>query len=714
MDNTIFISLKGLTDRSGIHSVLKEALDFPDYYGNNLDALNDELTSITSAVNVVLMDWDLVPSNMEAYVKNLINVFETCSKENPHFSFSLNERISGRTRRQLAVCGVWEDAENLNSFLRSIQSDRLFKNYMLSCFTFPRFTQGGPDNTGICMRLIDIIVRSKPCGIVIFAEMIKNPRVIDRLIEEGRNAGIPVFALEREHKGVINIVLDHKDAFGKIVEHVIEEHGAKRLDMFAGFPGNSFSNERIEVFKKVLKEHDIDPESAQIHYGDFWDVPARMKLDELLDGGYELPDAIICANDAMAIGVCDSLKKHGFTVPDDVIVTGFDCIWQALYHNPALTTAMADYGDISDYILNTVETHQPFEDYETIRYPVKFRSIFSQSCGCMKSEDYPWAYVVSGLADANHDYFSHHLEMGRFLSSSIGMNDVDDACSTLLQHLWLWNDQYYFIGLEKEGYLHASFHGMSGRYNLRNRYYNLRDTLPDSDYILSSRSGYNVLLFTAVCSGDRYYGYVCSAYAKLDLRCQQRFEEFAGFLSAVIHAVTGNGHLLNANREIEMLSEKDYLTELYNRRGFFKALSRVREDSECRGSYITFFSIDMDGLKKINDNYGHAEGDIAIKALADAIQTVSQSYRISVSSRYGGDEFALFICDDKSHSVEVEAIRERIENNIAANPDIESKEYEIRISIGAADTVIDDNFNIEGLMNVSDKLMYEDKASKRK
>ena len=163
-----------------------------------------------------------------------------------------------------------------------------------------------------------------------------------------------------------------------------------------------------------------------------------------------------------------------------------------------------------------------------------------------------------------------------------------------------------------------------------------------------------------------------------------------------------------------MLSEKDYLTELYNRRGFFKALSRVREDPECRGSYITFFSIDMDGLKKINDNYGHAEGDIAIKALADAIQTVSQSYRISVSSRYGGDEFALFICDDKSHSVEVEAIRERIENNIAANPDIESKEYEIRISIGAADTIIDDTFNIEGLMNVSDRLMYEDKASKRK
>ena len=713
MDNTIFISLKGLTDRSGIHSVLKKALAFPDYYGNNLDALNDELTSVTSAVNVVLMDWDSVPSNMEAYVMNLINVFETCSKENPNLSFSLMERVSSDPRRQLAVCGVWEDAENLNNFLRSIQSDRLFKNYVLSCFTFPPFSMDNPHITGISMRMIDTIMRSKPCGLVIFAEMIKNTPVIDRLVEEGHEAGIPVFLIGREYKGAINIDFDHKEAFGKIVGHVIEEHGAKRLDMFAGFPGNRFSNERISVFKNVLQEHGIDPESAQIHYGDFWDVPAKMKLEELLDEGYELPDAIICANDSMAIGVCDCLKSRGFNVPGDVIVTGFDCVWQALYHNPALTTAMADYGDISDYILNTVETHRAFEDCETVRYPVRFRTIFSQSCGCMKNEDYPWSQVVSGLADANHDFFRHHLEMGRFLSASIGMNDTDDACSTLLRHLWLWNDQYYFIGLEKDGFLHAPFHGMNGRYNLKNRYFNLKDTLPDSDYILSNRSGYNVLLFTAVRSGDDYYGYVCSAYEKLDLRGQQRFEEFANFLSAVVHAVTGNGRLLKANSEIENLSEKDYLTDLCNRRGFFKALSKVLEDPASRGKYLTFFAIDMDGLKKINDHYGHAEGDTAIKALADAIQSVSQSYGISVSSRYGGDEFALFICDDRSHSVEVEAIRERIENLIAADPGTGSKEYEIKISIGAADGIIDDGFNIEDLIKLSDKLMYEDKASRK-
>ena len=229
MDNTIFISLKGLTDRSGIHSVLKKALAFPDYYGNNLDALNDELTSITSAVNVVIMDWDSVPSSMDAYVKNLINVFETCAKDNPNLSFSLYEKTGGKTRKQLAVCGVWEDAENLNSFLRSMQSDRLFKSYVLSCFTFPPFTRDNPNITRISMRIIDTIVKSKPCGLVIFAEMIKNARVIDRLVEEGHKAGIPVFVLEREYKGVINIDLDHKEAFGKIVEHVIEQHGARQI-----------------------------------------------------------------------------------------------------------------------------------------------------------------------------------------------------------------------------------------------------------------------------------------------------------------------------------------------------------------------------------------------------------------------------------------------------------------------------------------------------
>ena len=56
----------------------------------------------------------------------------------------------------------------------------------------------------------------------------------------------------------------------------------------------------------------------------------------------------------MAIGVIDALRKHGIEIPDDVIVTGFDGIWQGQYNDPVLTTCELDYGQISEQILKRI------------------------------------------------------------------------------------------------------------------------------------------------------------------------------------------------------------------------------------------------------------------------------------------------------------------------------------------------------------------------
>ena len=64
---------------------------------------------------------------------------------------------------------------------------------------------------------------------------------------------------------------------------------------------------------------------------------------DLLENGYELPDAIVCANDSMAVGVMDALKRYGKRIPEDVIVTGFDGIWQGQFNDPVLTTCELDY-----------------------------------------------------------------------------------------------------------------------------------------------------------------------------------------------------------------------------------------------------------------------------------------------------------------------------------------------------------------------------------
>lgn len=69
----------------------------------------------------------------------------------------------------------------------------------------------------------------------------------------------------------------------------------------------------------------------------------------------EFPQAIICANDAMAITACSILRERGIKVPEDVIVTGFDGIELEQYNSPRLTTAAADNDVLGEKIINAID-----------------------------------------------------------------------------------------------------------------------------------------------------------------------------------------------------------------------------------------------------------------------------------------------------------------------------------------------------------------------
>ena len=69
-----------------------------------------------------------------------------------------------------------------------------------------------------------------------------------------------------------SVTFNYSDVFEKIVRHVIEFHGCRRVNFIAGVKGNAFSEERIEAYKKVLAENGIEFEPERLGYGDFWDM----------------------------------------------------------------------------------------------------------------------------------------------------------------------------------------------------------------------------------------------------------------------------------------------------------------------------------------------------------------------------------------------------------------------------------------------------------
>lgn len=70
--------------RQDVHRAFAQALSFPDYYGNNLDALHDCLTEIGTDTHIQLLHWEWAAEHLEGYCKILKNVFAMCCRENPH------------------------------------------------------------------------------------------------------------------------------------------------------------------------------------------------------------------------------------------------------------------------------------------------------------------------------------------------------------------------------------------------------------------------------------------------------------------------------------------------------------------------------------------------------------------------------------------------------------------------------------------------------
>jgi len=113
------------------------------------------------------------------------------------------------------------------------------------------------------------------------------------------------------------------------------------------------------------------------------------------------------------------------------------------------------------------------------------------------------------------------------------------------------------------------------------------------------------------------------------------------------------GRLKSRLTEAEGLADRDALTPLLNRRAFVRELGRVRTFAQRYGSPASLVYFDLDGFKAINDRYGHAAGDAALKAVADRL--IANVRDSDVIGRMGGDEFALVLVQADQPTAEAKA-----------------------------------------------------------
>jgi diguanylate cyclase (GGDEF)-like protein len=168
--------------------------------------------------------------------------------------------------------------------------------------------------------------------------------------------------------------------------------------------------------------------------------------------------------------------------------------------------------------------------------------------------------------------------------------------------------------------------------------------------------------------------------------------------------------LEKSNSQLQRISEIDELTGLYNRRGFLNLARRSMELARQMGRGGLVFFADLDGLKQINDIYGHKDGDLAIKTAAEILRKTFRN--MDILSRLGGDEFTVLALDTDAGFLPV--LRKRMDDLLTEANEKLGKPWKVSISIGCAPFHADDNTPLEKLMTQADDKLYREKRSKKK
>ncbi len=147
---------------------------------------------------------------------------------------------------------------------------------------------------------------------------------------------VPVLTLEIEVPGYPCLYTEGKTGMRQIVEHLVKDHKKTKIGFVSGRLENSDALERLTIYKDVLEENGIPYDESKVVYGNFSEYTEDI-VDELLDRHNDL-EALIFANDTMAIGGYTAIKRRGLVIGKDILVTGYDNAPYSLSLSPALTT----------------------------------------------------------------------------------------------------------------------------------------------------------------------------------------------------------------------------------------------------------------------------------------------------------------------------------------------------------------------------------------
>lgn len=561
-------------------------------------------------------------------------------------------------------------------------------------------------------------------GIILDLSNVSDASLKESFLARVRESGVPAISLLEDLPGLYYSGLDNLTDFSILVEHLITEHGCRKLNYVGGSPRNQENQKRLLAYRKTLEKHGILFEPERVIERSF-EIKTGIRAFTEFQQKDLLPEAFVCANDNIAVGVCLAAREAGFSIPEDFLVTGFDNEDKASYCNPRITTA--DFSK-TEIMYHAMELLVDIWNGQTDRRCTYTQAvhIFQESCRCM-SECPPdrGQYIIKRILSETRqsDMQNWMIDLNRFLLDCT-------SYTNLTSHMQMWLHEHQFgnlyllmnpdiFHLEKVDILPEipdDIYRCVGYPDKMTVVHPVSDTeaviqlsitdghlLPD----ITRTGDQNIFVFAPLHFREREVGYVVLQNCDYLLDHQFLFKMLNSFRTA-LESLYNKLVLCKKNKQLSQLYIHDSPTGLYNRMAYEKLALPLFQKYMQKKKHLGILFVDADHLKYINDNFGHDMGNLAIRSIASAIH---KSCPVgSVCMRYGGDEFVCVIPDfdlPRMHQLE-----KTILHALEEISDVSRFPFPLEASIGSV--IADDAvFSLNDYINLADQKMYASKKARK-
>ena len=560
-------------------------------------------------------------------------------------------------------------------------------------------------------------------GAIMLTNTYNFPDEQERVCARFQRAGVPMLSLEVEVPNMSCIKTENYNGVKGLATHLIEHHNAKKIIFVNGIEGNIENSIRRQALIDVLKEHGL--ELYDEFKCDFGFYTAYLQMNWLMEAGKELPDAVVCANDNMALGINSALTERGYSVPDDVLLTGFDMIKEGQITFPILSTVSRGWDKFGELAYEKLKYQMEHRDE---RFTEEYQSFFvpSESCGCPACEEavknrfntirnsyfetlqqsimdifFQRMQIPLSFAEKKEDFFDKGIEN----SNDIPQLGPNYCLCTEPEFFELDDDEY------PERIRGYSSH-MDILYELRDgkriplQHFDSRELYPG--YVHEDGKS-NLYIFAPMNYLNFIIGYVAIKNSP-KLLYDLELGSFVKNMNAQLFSMRRHIFTQRKNKELKKIYMTDALTGMYNRLGCEKVLyDYISSRKEQNLKSILVFA-DIDRMKTINDVYGHLNGDFAIKATAEAFKTCSPKEWLF--GRYGGDEFIAVGPFPESGSIDDQI--KKISEAMTREFNSLNLSFILHASLGY--TVIEpgEDAPIDHYIDLADKYMYAEKEKYHK